>query len=634
MFSRSFRSLFRALAGHAPRSRRNQSTTDRRDVPAQIDLLESRQFLSATAATTTTTAVTANATGATDAGRGVFHPAATPIFSMAAYQFNLVENSPSGTVVGSVSATDPDLGDTVSYTIDAGNTDNAFGIDAVTGQITVANPSAIDFETNPVFVLTVTATDDSVLAESASVPVTIQLIDANDAPIILPQTFDVNENSPPGTFVGQVVATDPDVGQPLTYAITSGNTVNAFAINPSTGRLTVANLPPNILNSFFLTVKVTDSAGAASSATVTVTINRVNLPPIVSPATFSVSEGATAGTFVGTVVATDPDAGQTVSFAIVGGNLGNAFAINSRTGQLTVKNPSALDYETNPGFALKIAATDNGAPPATGTGQIYIKLTNVNEAPVVTADTFAVKIGAAIGTVVGTVKASDPEGSAVSYSITAGNGTQNNAFAINSSTGVITVLSTSAVAAAKTYNLTVTVADASNPPLLGTGIITIVVNSTGKLNQPPVVVPSAFTIPENSAANTLVGTVIASDPDAGQTRTFAISSGNKGNAFAIDATSGRITVKTPSALDYEKTPVFRLVVKVTDNGVPPATGTGIITINLTDVVGAVVVPTKTSQAKTGSPASLPPEISETATHSVSKLKSTAKTILALLSGRR
>ena len=60
------------------------------------------------------------------------------------------------------------------------------------------------------------------------------------------------------------------------------------------------------------------------------------------------NENAANGTVVGTVAASDPDAGDTLSYAITGGNTGGAFAINATTGQITVNNSAALDFETQP----------------------------------------------------------------------------------------------------------------------------------------------------------------------------------------------------------------------------------------------------------------------------------------------
>ncbi len=68
------------------------------------------------------------------------------------------ENAAAGTVVGTVSTTDVDTGDTFSYTLtdDAGG---RFVIDAATGQITVANGSLLDAETSQSHDITVQVTD-------------------------------------------------------------------------------------------------------------------------------------------------------------------------------------------------------------------------------------------------------------------------------------------------------------------------------------------------------------------------------------------------------------------------------------------------------------------------------------------
>ena len=89
--------------------------------------------------------------------------------------FSIDENSADGTSVGTVAATDPDAGDTLTYAITAGNTDDAFAINAATGEITVNSTAALDFETNPTFALTVSVTDAGLLSDTATVT-----IDLND----------------------------------------------------------------------------------------------------------------------------------------------------------------------------------------------------------------------------------------------------------------------------------------------------------------------------------------------------------------------------------------------------------------------------------------------------------------------
>ena len=58
--------------------------------------------------------------------------------TIASSDFSLAENSPIGTVVGTIEASDPD-GDTLTYTILSGNTGQAFGLDTATGILSVVD---------------------------------------------------------------------------------------------------------------------------------------------------------------------------------------------------------------------------------------------------------------------------------------------------------------------------------------------------------------------------------------------------------------------------------------------------------------------------------------------------------------
>jgi VCBS repeat-containing protein len=210
----------------------------------------------------------------------------------------------------------------------------------------------------------------------------------NNPPSIVGQTMTVNENSAVGTAIGVVAASDPDAGQGLSFSIEGGNPAGAFAIDSTTGAITVANssaLDHEANGSYVLTVRVTDDGSPALSAAadMTVTVADVNEAPIVAAAgPFAVVESAAAGTEVGTVTASDPDAGQNLTYAIVAGNSGNAFAIDSATGRITVANGSALDYESQPTFNLTIRVADDGSPALSATTNVAITLNDRNDAPV------------------------------------------------------------------------------------------------------------------------------------------------------------------------------------------------------------------------------------------------------------
>ncbi len=104
-----------------------------------------------------------------------------------------------------------------------------------------------------------------------------------------------------------------------------------------------------------------------------------NNPPVASDANFSVVENSSLGTSVGIVSATDPDPGDTLSYAITAGNVGNAFALNSASGEITVAG--SLDHESLSLYNLTVTVTDDGVPILSDTASITINVDDENEAP-------------------------------------------------------------------------------------------------------------------------------------------------------------------------------------------------------------------------------------------------------------
>ena len=98
-------------------------------------------------------------------------------------------------------------------------------------------------------------------------------------------------------------------------------------------------------------------------------------------------------------------------------------------------------------------------------------------------------------------------------------------------------------------------------------------------NQAPKITSVTFNLAENSSNDTVVGIIEASDPD-GDTLSYAILSGNTDQAFALESSTGVLTVVNSAALDFEKNPIFSLLIKVSD-GLLSDSATFII--NLTDV---------------------------------------------------
>ena len=141
--------------------------------------------------------------------------------------------------------------------------------------------------------------------------------------------------------------------------------------------------------------------------------------------------------------------------------------------------------------------------------------------------------------------------------------------------------------------ITVTATDSSGATATDTFVLTV-----NAVNDAPRVTAATLTIPEFSAANTIVGTVAAIDPDAGDTVTaFTISSGNTSSAFKID-NAGVIRVNDANMLDFETATLrtFTLAISATDNhGLAGAASKtpaehGPITVNVTNQPFNLTVP--------------------------------------------
>ena len=91
---------------------------------------------------------------------------------------------------------------------------------------------------------------------------------------------------------------------------------------------------------------------------------------------------------------------------------------------------------------------------------------------------------------------------------------------------------------------------------------------------------SANTVAENASNGTVVGIVTGTDPDTGDTQTYSLTN-TAGGRFAINSSTGEITVADGTLLDYESATSHSVTVRVTDAG--GLTYDETFTINLTNV---------------------------------------------------
>ena len=202
-------------------------------------------------------------------------------------QRTVAENTAADQDIGApVAATDPDSGDTLTYTL--GGTDGAsFTIDELTGQLKTKAGVTYDYDTKPTYMATVTATDQSGLSDD--IDVTITVTDQNEPPEFPTSETgqrSVAENTVAVQNIGDpVAATDPETDT-IAYTL-GGDDAASFTIDEATGQLkTWDPLDYEFKSSYSVTVSVSDgknidgNADTSADNTINVTISVTDLDEV------------------------------------------------------------------------------------------------------------------------------------------------------------------------------------------------------------------------------------------------------------------------------------------------------------------------------------------------------------------
>lgn len=186
---------------------------------------------------------------------------------------------------------------------------------------------------------------------------------------------------------------------------------------------------------------------------------------------------------------------------------------------------------------------------------------------------FSIEEQMASGTVVGTVIALSSDNNDLKFTILSGN--TGNAFTIGSSDGIISVDDASVLDFETNPSFSLVI-EVKSGELVNSAIITITLIDVDEV--PSIISDQAFTVDENSPAETVIGTVTATDLNGDGLTAFSITSGNTDNIFAIGSATGILTVAVSDALDFETKETYSLTVQVIEGDVTQS-ATATITIN-------------------------------------------------------
>ena len=529
----------------------------------------------------------------------------SPVFEQSLYNMTVPENAPIGTSILSVTATDGDgptsLDGQVTYSL-IGLDQPTFSIDR-SGLIQLASSLNILLHSNYSF--TVLATDGGQPPRSGSASVVISVgYPGNRSPQFTQSLYytTLNVTSPSGAVGSHVLTvhcTDPALGAnaPEQYSLdTSLPSSQYFAVNRSTGVITVAAPPPSSGGTLVFKVNCTGSAPYNLSDTALVgvqlvvkgniTFNPSGSCPFIPPSTYncSLSESVLPVYTILKVNATSLG-GYTITYSLQ--NYQMTFSIDPSSGYLRLIG--TLEYEQAQSYILTIQASLTG-PYGTDVAEanVLVYVGNINdEAPVITIplNVTYVTENTPVSTVVANFTCTDADMGVygqTQFSIIGGN--VGNTFVI-SPLGQLQVNGSIEYAMTQIYNLVLLCTDSGSPPLSANITVPIIVIPLN--DHPPIFNMTAYTfsISESVLPPVLVGQVVAMDGDLPPYNNlwYTILSGNTAPpTFTIGPTSGQLILIR--SLDYKVVSSYQLVVQAQDGGGLPNPGYPVLTGNTTVTV--------------------------------------------------
>lgn len=546
----------------------------------------------------------------------------SPQFTQTSYQATLDENTPVGSSVLKVAATDRDKGKNgfVTYAI-ANSGPLPFTIDPFTGVISTSEH--LDYELmKRRYHLRVWASDSgSPFSQVSECPVTITLNNVNDN-IPLFERVDCNTtvplDFPIGGTIAELSAIDLDELQQLRYVIESGNELQVFGIDPVSGAITLKQPIPLRASSFTLRVIATDGQHRSEASVVRITVtNRgddatvrchetgifkqltdkliESIKPILTnqeedtfsdihitnrhspkfdlslPSSIDLTEDQPLNSTIVRFKATDTDTGfnSMLVYAISSGNEDGCFSIDTFSGGLQLICP--LDRESKEFYILNITVYDLGTPQTSAWKFVAVNVMDVNDnPPVFDQPRYVIHVleNTEMDSIIFTARAMDLDldaSGSVQYSLL----TSTDMFRIDEMTGEVTVMGRLDRETSPRHDLQIEARDQAKlgPVLFSTIDLVVVLQDVN--DNPPKFVPKVYKVkvPEDVPVGTLLVWVESVDLDLGSGGRVTYNLKNtEGGIFNLDLSTGSLTLERE--LDFERRPVYNLTVRAVDHGHP------------------------------------------------------------------
>ncbi|XP_036431561.1 protocadherin beta-16-like [Colossoma macropomum] len=541
-----------------------------------------------------------------------------PYFRRDTMHLDISESTPAGERLSLNNALDPDIGSNSINTYYLSESAH-FAVEIQTGRdgskfADLILKKALDREEQAVHNLILTAVDGGVPARSGTASIIVRVLDTNDnAPQFEKDSYTINltENSPIGSLVVKLNATDRDEGtnSEIMYSFslyTSEKTQETFSLNPSNGEIRVKEMINyedfKIYNmEIIATDKGTNSLSGQCKLTIIITDMNDNHPEIsIKSFTSPVKEDIAVGTVIAVVSVSDKDSGENGQIDIhISDEL--PFTLKESSDnyyELVVSEP--LDREKVPEYDITFTVTDRGNPPLSDNETMTLELLDVNDnVPQFPQSFYTIQVveNNAPGALLSSLTAHDPDLHENQYLVyfiiekEIANTSMSMLFSINPENGNLYALKTFDYEIEKEFLFHIEARDSGVPPLSSNVTVHIIIMDQND-NTPLIVSPWRAhgsvveeKIQRSTDKGTLIAKVIAIDTDSVHNSriTYQFLQNTDATLFSLDQYNGEI--RTMRMFSYRDSRHQRLVVIAKDNGEPSLSAT--VTIKLSTVETAL-----------------------------------------------
>ncbi|XP_060764970.1 protocadherin beta-16-like isoform X2 [Neoarius graeffei] len=318
-----------------------------------------------------------------------------PVFMQKIYKASIIENSPKGTKLTTVSASDADEGTNGEVTYYISNTDKSvkdvFTINQNNGEITLTG--LIDYEKTNHFQVDIQAKDQGGLSDSCKIMIDVMDINDNKPVItILSMSSSISEESPSATVIAMMKVNDPDSGENGQVQCIITDNIPFIITSPSNNffsLLTDQELDREREAEYNISVTCSDEGvpSLSSSTSLRLHISDINdNAPVFERNHYEayVVENNTPGLSVFTVKASDADSNQNARVAYIledstvnGVPVSSYVSVSADSGVINAVR--SFDYEQLKDFRFRIRAQDGGSPPLSSNVTVKITIQDQND---------------------------------------------------------------------------------------------------------------------------------------------------------------------------------------------------------------------------------------------------------------